>query len=329
MKKVLLVTGPGGDAQGWGDMSVTRCICDALNTDGRCAEIADVENPADFRRAIEHRRYDIVWSALYQATAKADIVGLDETEASWLADFLDARQVPYIGPNALTMKQLIQKHETHRILKEKDVAVPDYRLVGPADRLPQVNYPVFVKPSNESRSVGISDDSVANTSAQLQRQIAYIHKTYHQPALVEEYLPGAEYTVLMLGNGGMQQFLPGIVTVEASHYGKYPILRSDMRGVGLTRIERPHSRVAEARDLCRQATDVLRCWDHVRVDMRVDAAGRLKIIEVNGIPGLKPVKSWSPQIYSLYHPFPGGVDEAYRNLIHCIVDSGLSRYNLI
>jgi D-alanine-D-alanine ligase len=63
--------------------------------------------------------------------------------------------------------------------------------------------------------------------------------------------------------------------------------------------------------------------------MRVGADDKLKIIEVNGIPGLKPIKSWSPQIYSLYHASPEGVMEEYRQLVHLIADSGLSRYGLL
>jgi len=117
--------------------------------------------------------------------------------------------------------------------------------------------------------------------------------------------------------------------VEASHYGKYHILRSDLRGVGLTKINLPESRGEQAVNLCRQATDALNCWDHVRVDMRVDAHQQLKIIEVNGIPGLKPVKSWSPQIYSLYHASSLGPEEDYRRLIDCIVTSALARHNLV
>jgi len=73
----------------------------------------------------------------------------------------------------------------------------------------------------------------------------------------------------------------------------------------------------------------LKCWDHVRVDMRVDGNGDLKIIEVNGIPGLKPIKSWSPQIYTLYHPSADGELVDYQNLMAHIVDSALARYNLI
>ena len=102
-----------------------------------------------------------------------------------------------------------------------------------------------------------------------------------------------------------------------------------MRGVGLTKIFKPSERVEESIDLCRQAVEALNCLDHVRVDMRISAQGQLKIIEVNGIPGLKPIKSWSPQIYSLYHNSSEGVMQEYHQLIHLIVDSGLSRYGLI
>lgn len=328
MKKVLIITGPAGDAQGWGDLKVTQSVCDAINSNGKSAEIAYVESLGDFKKAVKNNSFDIIWSALYHASSKADIIGLSNSDDAWLADYLDAWQIPYIGPNALTMKQLIQKFETHRILNQNNVAVPYHILVDAGDPLPEVNYPAFVKPSTESRSVGISDASVVDSRPALQKQIDYIHTAFKQPALVEEYLPGEEYTVLMLGNGDIQEFLPGIVTVDASHYGKYPILRSDMRGVGLTRIHRPVTRVEACIALCKQATDVMNCWDHVRVDMRVDAANRLKIIEVNGIPGLKPIKSWSPQIYSLYHATGQGPEEDYRRLIDFIVESGLVRHNL-
>jgi D-alanine-D-alanine ligase len=146
--------------------------------------------------------------------------------------------------------------------------------------------------------------------------------------VVEEFLPGDEYTVLMVGNGGRREFLAGqIHLADPSKGSPHGILRADMRGVGLTKIRKAEAdRAAEAAELCRQACDALGCLDHVRTDMRVDAAGRLKIMEVNGIPGLKPIKSWSPQIYSLFHPSPGGPAEEYRRLIDQIVGSALERF---
>ena len=328
MKKTLILTGPAGDAQGWGNLEVTRQLCETLNTADRSAEIVFLESNQDFTDAIENKSYDIVWSALYHISTKADIVGVNDDDGLWIADILDAKGIPYIGPNALTMKQLIQKSWTHDILQQNQVRVPANFTVEINGEIPETPFPVFIKPSCESRSVGISDDSVANTPEDLEKAIHYIHTDFAQPALVEEYLPGEEYTVLMLSNGERQEFLPGIVKVDESHYGKYPILRSDLRGVGLTKIHRPESRAEESIELARQAVDALNCLDHVRVDMRVSAEGLLKIIEVNGIPGLKPVKSWSPQMYSLYHPSTEGALQEYSQLIHLIVDSGLSRYGL-
>jgi len=329
MKKILILTGPAGDAQGWGNLDVTNQLCETLNTDNRSAEIVFLKTKQEFMDAIENKSYDIIWSALYHISSKAEIVGVNDDDGLWIADILDAKGIPYIGPNALTMRQLIQKNWTHDILEKSNVTVPRNFTVDIGGSIPDPDFPVFVKPSCESRSVGISDDSVAHTPDELEKAINYIHTEFEQPALVEEYLPGEEYTVLMLSNGEKQEFLPGIVKVDEFHFGKYPILRSDLRGVGLTKIHRPTERVEESINLCRQAVSALNCLDHVRVDMRVSAGGKLKVIEVNGIPGLKPIKSWSPQMYSLYRPVPGGAMEEYRQLVHLIVDSGLSRYGLI
>lgn len=327
MKKVLIITGPAGDAQGWGDLKVTETLRDALCTDGKRAEIAFVESMDDFTKAIEKNAFDIIWSALYHISDKADTIGLSAADDAWLADHFDARGLPYIGPSALTMKQLINKTATLQILHAAGIAVPSHYQVDEGDELPQIDFPAFVKPSCESRSVGISDESVVENREQLASRVAHIHSRYQQPALVEDYLPGQEYTVLMLGNGDRQLFLPGIVTLDGD-YGKYPILRSDLRGVGKTRIKRPAILVDESIELCRQAVTTLNCHDHVRVDMRLDSAGQLRIIEVNGIPGLKPLKSWSPQMYTLYHGCPEGPEQDYRNMVNLIVDSALQRYGI-
>ena len=324
MKRVLLITGPGSDAQGWGDMKVTDHMRDALVQAGIAAEVAYVETWPEFIRAIEHSTYDIAWSSLYFLSRETQVIGIGGDDTQWVADELDARGIPYIGPNAQAMKNLIQKHATHRILAQNGVPAPANHLVTSLDAIPELAFPAFVKPDCESRSLGISDASVVMSRAELEARVAFVLDTFRQPALVEEYLPGAEYTVLMLGNGPHQELLPGIVNVDAFHYGKYHILRSDLRGVGLTRLSIPDTRAEEARELARRAGEVLGCRDHVRVDMRVDAGGRLRIIEVNGIPGLKPVKSWSPQLYSLYHPSPRGPEMEYREMLRLIVQSALA-----
>lgn len=325
--RVLLLTGPGGDAQGWGDLAVTKCVGEAAEASGHTARIAYVEAEADFFKVLDQRDFDIIWSALYHISPNEKFIGRNQSGV-WVADVLDNRGIPYIGSNSQTMKDMIDKFQTHTILARNGVPVPAHHLVHSGDDLSMIAYPAFVKPICESRSVGISDESVVYADEELRRRVAYIEREFDEAALVEDYLPGDEYTVLVLGNGKSRECLPGLVTVEQKHYSKHKILRSDLRGVGLTRISLESRRATEAKDIADRAAEAMNCLDHIRIDIKADAAGKLRIIEVNGIPGLKPHKSWAPQIYTLYHGSPEGEMEDYRSLIQAIIDSACKRYKI-
>jgi D-alanine-D-alanine ligase len=226
------------------------------------------------------------------------------------------------------MKDMIDKFKTHETLASRGVAVPAHHLVRTTDDVSMIRYPAFVKPMGESRSVGINNDSVVTNADELRRQVAWIEREFQQAALVEDFMPGDEFTTLVLGNGPTRQCLPGLVSVEPKHYGKHKVLRADLRGVGLTKISKPPARGDEAAVLAIQAADAMRCLDHVRIDIKTDAAGALRIMEVNGIPGMKPHKSWAPQIYTLYFGSPEGEMTDYRNLVRAIIEAGGSRYGL-
>ena len=319
---VVLVTGAGGDAQGWGNMQVTEAVREAIIANGYDCRIVLAENREEMERGISEGKCSIVWSSLYFFSDREDIIGIPP-DAVWVADVLDELKIPYIGPSAQTMKNLIGKFDTHEILAEAAVSVPRHVLCPPAKAEDIDFFPAFVKPNGESRSVGINENSVAENPEALKKQIKFIQDELQQSALVEEYLPGNEYTVMVIGNGKKREILPGRVTVDPQHYGKYPVLRSDLRGVGLTKVSIPTEHIEDAKALANAACDALDCDDHVRIDMREGADGKLRIMEVNGIPGLKPVKSWSPQIFSLYHP----EGDTYNELIGTIVKCALERAN--
>ncbi len=326
--RLLLLTGPGGDAQGWGDLSVTECVKQAAVACGHRTNVAWVETDSDFHKVIRDGGFDMVWSALYYITPNDKFIGRNES-GTWAADVFDRMGIPYIGSNSQAMKDMIDKYETHTILARTGVAVPAHHLVKRGDDLSTITYPAFVKPTCESRSVGISDNSVVRTVDELRRQVALIEETFRQPALVEEFLPGDEFTVLVLGNADTRECLPGLVTVEQQHYGRYKVLRSDLRGVGLTHVHRCEGPAAEeAKALASKAADAVNCLDHVRIDLKTDASGKLRIMEVNGIPGLKPRKSWAPQLYTIYHGSRRGQMEDYRKLIRAVIDSARRRYDM-
>ena len=328
MTRVLLLTGPGGDAQGWGDLDVTRSVRDAAESSGYPARIAWVDTEADFYRVIDEGDFDIVWSALYHITSNEKFIGSNQG-GLWVADVFDGRNIPYIGSNSRTMKDMIDKFHTHEVLASRGVPVPAHVLVRATDSdVSMVRYPAFVKPMGESRSVGVNDDSVVNSPDELRRQVAYIDREFRQPALVEDFLPGDEFTALVLGNREDQVCLPGMVGVEPQYYGKHKVLRADLRGVGLTRISDAGPRAEEVKALAVRAARAMNCLDHVRIDVKTAADGTLKIMEVNGIPGLKQHKSWGPQLCRLHFRSAGGEEEDYRRLVQTIIDSACRRFGL-
>ncbi|MGZ5469620.1 MAG: hypothetical protein ACXWG5_10740, partial [Candidatus Aminicenantales bacterium] len=104
--RILLLTGPGGDAQGWGDMKVTESMREATESLGHPTRIAYIADEAEFRRLVERPDFDIVWSALYHITTNEAFIGRNAA-GTWVADVLDERQIPYIGSNSRTMKAMI------------------------------------------------------------------------------------------------------------------------------------------------------------------------------------------------------------------------------
>jgi D-alanine-D-alanine ligase len=326
--RVLLLTGSGGDAQGWGDLEVTRSVRDAAQDVGYAADIAWVETEADFYHVLDRGGFDIIWSALYHITSNDRFIGSNEG-GLWVADVFDDRGIPYIGSNSRTMKDMIDKFHTHEVLAARGVPVPAHHLVRVDDTdLSMIRYPAFVKPMGESRSVGVNDNSVVGSADELRRQVEYVQREFRQPALVEDFLPGDEFTALVLGNGDGQICLPGLVSVEARHYGKHKVLRSDLRGVGLTRVSDAGPRSEEVKAIAMRAANAMNCLDHVRIDVKTAADGSLRIMEVNGIPGLKPHKSWGPQLCTLHFRSPGGEGEDYRRLVKTIIDSACQRFHL-
>ena len=90
---VVLVTGAGGDAQGWGNMQVTESVRDAILANGYDCRIVLAENRSEMEKGLSSGPCSIVWSSLYFFSSREDIIGIPP-DAVWVADVLDELNIP-------------------------------------------------------------------------------------------------------------------------------------------------------------------------------------------------------------------------------------------
>lgn len=181
--------------------------------------------------------------------------------------------------------------------------VPDSRLLAPdasGSLLPTPDsFPLFAKPVHEGSSKGITEKNLCRTREELEAQVAFLLATYRQPVLVEAFLPGAEFTCAVLGNGSGAGVLPIIgMNFGALPAGALPIYGFEAKWLW----DRPDNPLemfecpARIDDALRQRIErvvlatyrVLGCRDWARVDVRLDAAGAPNVVEVNPLPGILP-----------------------------------------
>ena len=266
------------------------------------------------RRLVEGRRWDLVFN-----TAEG-VQGVGR-EAQVPA-LLEAFDLAYTFADPLVAALTLHKAMCKRVLRDLGLPTPEFRVVeAPGDAKDvDLPFPLFVKPLAEGTAKGIDARSRVETRETLEERCAHVLARYRQPALVEPYLPGREYTVGITGSGAESV---AVGTLE----------------VALRPGSEPHAYTYRNKERCEALCDyrpvgaaasaplealALAAWrgiggrDAGRVDLRLDADGRAQLLEINPLPGLHPTHSDLPMICT-----EAGV--SYVELIDRIVASTLRR----
>jgi D-alanine-D-alanine ligase len=176
---------------------------------------------------------------------------------------------------------------------------------------PDLHYPLFVKPACEGTGMGMDAGSIVNNENELRDRVRWVVESYHQPALVESYLPGREFTVGVLGRGDAARWtrMPHLYNAKDGFH-RFHILEVD-NGKSITPGVYGHQAKSLnygeagipdfycpaqvepnlAEELCSlaiRAHQAIGALDVSRVDVRLDADGRPLLLEINTLPGLSP-----------------------------------------
>ncbi|HOW39060.1 MAG TPA: hypothetical protein PL123_00865 [Bacteroidales bacterium] len=232
---------------------------------------------------------------------------------------LDQYRIPYVFSGPVIMGISLNKHLAKLVVESAGVPVSKGFLVNDINEISgrDLEFPLFVKPVSEGTGKGITDKSLVKNISELKTIIEWILKEFNQPALVEEYLPGREFTVGVIGHGDQAYAIGGMEVITADNlpysvhvkenyhdYCKYLPLSDDI--------------AEECKSVAVNAWKALDAVDGGRVDVKADRNGRICFIEANPLAGLNPVHSDLPILARMYN-----ID--YQKLLEMIMSAALKR----
>jgi D-alanine-D-alanine ligase len=249
---------------------------------------------------------------------------------AWVPVLLEMLAVPTLGSDALTLSLTLDKAWTKDVVAAAGVPVVPHLSVRSSAELAARTlagaFPLFVKPRWEGSAKGIAASSRVESPEALAREVERVARDYRQPALVEPFLSGAEYTVMLIGNSPprplpvLQRALEretgiGLHALERHAKASNQVLQHCLPG------ELGHALEEQLAGLARRAFDALECRDFARADFRLDEAGEPRFLEMNPLPTFSPEGSFGILAELL--------GRSLCDLLAEVVQGGLARLGLV
>ena len=227
--------------------------------------------------------------------------GIGRSREARVPAVLEMLNIPYTGSDPLTCAVTLDKDCAKRVVASAGVIVPKGLLLHPDDPVEGIEnhpdfpgYPCLLKPAWEGSSKGIRSRCLVDTPAEMQDVIAFLRKDHRQPILLEEYVPGEELTVGLVGNG--TPTILGIMRVVPLKKEERFIYSLEVKRGWKERVryecppQLPLPYLEAVKESALKAFRVLGCRDVARIDFRL-REGVPVFLEVNPLPGLNPETS--------------------------------------
>jgi D-alanine-D-alanine ligase len=260
-------------------------------------EVIRLEATPEFPTLLHEERPDIVFNMAEGLTGQNR-----ESHVPAICEFYG---IPYSGSDPFTLSLCLHKARTKQMLQFYGIPTARFALVENIAETKAVRrgkvlrYPIFAKPVQEGSSKGITERNFVRDGDELIEVVAQLLEQYEQPVLLEEFLPGAEFTCGVIGNGPNARVLPLVgMNFDALPDGALPIYGFEAKWIWdtpdspLQIFECPAKVSNTLRESIEQITlrayRALGCRDWSRIDVRLDAKGLPHIVEVNPLPGILP-----------------------------------------
>lgn len=288
------------------------------------ARITILNDVSDLEALVE-RSPDLVFLGMQFISLNPEL-GTQDPNLVWISDYLDENDIAYTGSgqsaHILELNKPLAKQRLQEVgLKTARFYVAVQNQFQNREDM-KLSLPVFIKPTDRGGGLGIDEGSLANSFEDIQAKTQSITDTLQSDSLIEEYLPGREFSVAILKNTDSEEFsvMPIELAAPLGQEGSC-LLSGDVKSSNtevILEVTDPNLN-SELTTLARGAFLALGARDYGRIDIRLDKHGTPHFLEANLLPSL----------ISGYGSFPKacvlniGLD--YESMILRIVQLGLAR----
>jgi len=331
MTKILILTNIGGpddiDCYTKKEMKLLSGIISSL---GYKVSILDMKNKKvqGTITKIEKLKPDLVFNLC------EEIYGSSEAEPL-MPQLFELLNIDYIGCNSATLHLTCDKTRVKEILSFHNIPTVKFQVFDlfknkKIELRKGLRFPLFLKPSYGGGSVGIDEDSIVFTKKELDRKIKSVSKKMKKPVLVEEFLPGREFTAVVIGNE-IRDKKPIVFPIMEIKFDKsfnsknrfcfYDTKWSDRLCDKVVKKNPEISKELRKKieKLALDAYTALDCNDFARVDIRLDKKSNPFVMDINSNPGLMASEMKTAAKFR-------GI--TFEKLIKMIIDSAIERCRL-
>jgi D-alanine-D-alanine ligase len=306
----------------WDDPATISAIEQAL---AHAGTVVRLEANDTFPQRLFHARPDIVFNVAEGLTGP--------NRESHVPSFCEFWNIPYTGSDPLTLGLCADKGRTKEILMHYGIPTAEFAVVRRTrdfERIPAP--PVIVKPLYEGSSKGITQASFCRTVAEIRHAASAILDSYEQPAIVERWLGGREFTCAVLGNGDEARVLP-IVEIDFSvlPHEALPFYSYEAKWLWDTPgnplemyccpARMPPGLGGSIEEVALASYRALGCRDWSRIDIRCNDRGEPHVLEVNPLPGIIA----DPAITSCFPTAARAAGLSYDQMVLTILDAAMER----
>ena len=297
--------------------STVDVIAKAIESQG--VKVKKIGNVSNVLEKIDNLGVDIVFNISEGVSGR--------NRESQVPILLEMAGIPFVGADGLTLSLTLDKIMAKKIFIAEKIPTPRFFEIKTVEELKNTDhckFPLIVKPRFEGSSKGLNENSRVENTEELKKQVEYVINTYKQPALIEEFISGQEFTVAVVGNDQpevmpiVQIKIDGCLQLNDKFYTFARITSDKLEYICPARINQDLKE--KIMELALRTYKAVECRDFGRIDFRVDSEGRPFVLEINPLPSLSTE--------DVFMVVAKNIGISYEEMIGRILNSALTRYNL-